>query len=57
MHSNEDRQQYEVVLFRRNGRYVKSKRRPSKYAAKRLQDKWEEKYDSGYYVEVRPTMR
>jgi hypothetical protein len=44
---------YRVVLLRRNGRYVRSYPAASKYAAKRLQDWLEEKYDDGYYAEIR----
>lgn len=43
---------FEVVLRRRNGRYVKSQQRRSKYAAKLLQNTWESQYDDGYYVEI-----
>lgn len=43
---------WEVVLRRRNGRYVKSAVRRSKYAAKQIAAEWEKKYDSGYYVEL-----
>jgi hypothetical protein len=44
---------YRVVLRRRNGRYVRSYPAASKYAAKKLQDWLEEKYDDGYYAEVK----
>lgn len=45
---------YEVVLRRRNGRYVRSYPAASKYAAKKLQGWLEEQYDDGYYAEVKP---
>lgn len=46
---------YEVVLRRINGRLVKTSRPlRSKYQAKQLTKKWEAKYDTGYYVEIRP---
>jgi len=41
-----------VILRRSNGRIVKISTRESYYAAKQLQDKWEEKYDDSYYVEI-----
>lgn len=44
---------YRVVLRRRNGRYVREYPAASKYAAKKLQDWLEEKYDDGYYAEVK----
>lgn len=44
---------YRVVLRRRNGRYVRSYPAASRYAAKKLQDWLEEKYDDGYYAEVK----
>lgn len=43
----------ELVLRRKNGRYVKNSRPLSRYAAKQLRLEWEAKFDSGYYVEVR----
>lgn len=46
---------YRVVLRRTRGdRYVKEWPVTSKYRAKKKQDELEEKYDSGYYVEVIP---
>lgn len=46
---------YEVILRRTNGRFVKASRPfRSKYAAKKWRDRWEAKYDSAYYVEIRP---
>lgn len=48
---------FEIVLFRRNGRFVKSVYRPSKYSAKQLQNQWDDKYENvggGYYTEIRP---
>jgi hypothetical protein len=44
---------YEVILRRANGRYVRSEFRDSKYRAKQLAKKWEEKYDAMYYVEIK----
>lgn len=44
---------YRVVLRRRNGRYVRSYPAASKYAAKKLRDWLEDKYDDGYYAEYR----
>jgi hypothetical protein len=46
--------EFEVVLRRSNGRFVKSDKRPSRYAAKQLRHRWEEKYDETFYVEVVP---
>jgi len=45
---------FEVVLRRRNGRFVRRFPAKSSYAAKRIQDRLEDKYDNGYYVEIRP---
>lgn len=46
---------YEVVLRRRNGRFVKATRPiRSKYRAKKIRDQWEDKYDEAYYVEIQP---
>jgi len=41
-----------VILRRNNGRVVKISTRESYYAAKLLRDKWEDKYDETYYVEI-----
>lgn len=46
-------QRVELVLRRKNGRYVKNSRALSRYAAKQLRKAWEEKYDRSYYIEVR----
>lgn len=46
-------QRVELVLRRKNGRYVKNSRALSRYAAKQLRYAWEAQYDSGYYIEVR----
>lgn len=45
---------YTVTLRRANGRWVKEAQRPSRYAAKKLAEAWEEKYDDAYYVEIHP---
>lgn len=42
-----------ITLHRSNGREAKSRKRKSKYAAKRLKKQWEDKYDDTYYVTVR----
>jgi hypothetical protein len=42
---------YRVVLRRRNGRIVRTYPAASKYAAKKLADWLDEKYDSSYYTE------
>lgn len=44
--------EFEVVLRRSNGRFVKSQRRRSYYAAKKLRRVWKEKYDNAYYVDI-----
>lgn len=41
-----------ITLRRTNGRFVKSTQRHSKYAAKKVVEAWEDKYDESYYVEV-----
>ena len=42
-----------VILRRSNGRFVRERVVNSKYAAKKLREAWEEKYDDSYYVEVK----
>jgi hypothetical protein len=42
---------YRVLLRRRNGRLVRIYPAASKYAAKKLADRLDEKYDNGYYTE------
>jgi hypothetical protein len=45
---------FRVVLYRtRGGRYVKEWPAKSKYAAKKILDEKEAKYDSGYYLEIK----
>jgi hypothetical protein len=45
---------YEVVVRRRNGRFLKAKPARSRYAAKKLQDELEEKYKyTSFYFEIR----
>lgn len=44
---------FEVVLRRANGRFVKAKEVPSRYAAKEIRRRWEDKYDETYRVEMR----
>lgn len=43
---------FEVVLHRDNGRIVKSTFRDSRYAAKTVAKRWEERHDDTYYVEI-----
>jgi hypothetical protein len=43
---------FEVKLLRANGRFVKSKIVRSRYAAKELRRRWEEKYDHTYRIEL-----
>jgi hypothetical protein len=45
---------YTVTLRQENGRWVKEAQRHSKYAAKKLADAWNEKYDHTFYVEIAP---
>ena len=42
---------YRVLLRRRNGRIVRTYPAASKYAAKKLADWLDDKYDEGYYAE------
>lgn len=42
---------YRVLLRRRNGRIVRTYPAASKYAAKKLRDWLEDKYDDSYYAE------
>lgn len=48
---------FRVILRRSNGRYVKEIEARSKYAAKKLQDTWEARYDNGYWVDIQPLER
>lgn len=43
---------FTVVLRRSNGRFVREEKRPSRYSAKKLAARWEDIYDSSYYVEI-----
>lgn len=50
---------YRIVLYRRNGRYVRNwcgrnEVGLSRYAAKKLLERLEDKYDDAYYLEMRP---
>jgi hypothetical protein len=47
------RARYEIVLMRRNGRFVKSLGTGSKFAVKRMAEKAYRKYDDSYYIERR----
>lgn len=47
--------EYTVTLRRSRGRFVKQKTVPSKYAAKKLRQLWEDKYDHTYTVETTTT--
>jgi hypothetical protein len=53
MHKEKIRKKYDVVIYRKNGRYFKSKIVRSRYAAKQLRQEWEDKYvPMSYYVEI-----
>lgn len=45
---------YRVILRRANGRYVQEWPARSKYDAKRIKKRKEDKYDETYYLEVKP---
>lgn len=45
---------FSVKVRRANGRLVKSQEGLSKYAAKKLADKWDGKYDQSYQIEIVP---
>ena len=45
--------QFKVILRRENGRFVKEAIRDSKYAAKKLAERWEEKHPE-MYTEIEP---
>jgi hypothetical protein len=45
---------YRLTIRRSNGRLVREYGNLSKYAAKVRRDELEDKYDSGYYVELTP---
>lgn len=48
------RTKFEVILRRSRGRFVKSVERDSMYAAKKLAQQWDRKYDMTYEIEIRP---
>jgi len=42
-----------ITLRRTNGRFVKAAQRHSRYAAKKVVDRWTYEYDSAsYYIEI-----
>lgn len=43
--------EFKVILRRENGRFVKEATRPSRYAAKQLAERWEDKHPE-MYVEI-----